>query len=166
MVRCILACGDAGGSLSYHCVMIRGPNDASISRAGTRRGLSPRAWILACVLLVLLTWIPVFGIHLRNMSVADPGPGTVVVVFPPTLSPRDVFRRVADAKGTPVKPVDWIPRTWIVQSVEPGFAGRLRERGAWGVYYPNLLSARQLLSCTGMVTPPPSGPTPASTPAS
>ena len=134
--------------------MIRSPGDTSATLAGARRALPRRAWIWACVLLVVLTWTPVFGLHLRNMSLADAGTGTVIVVFPPTSSTRDLFRNIVDAKGAPVGPVSWMPRTWIVQSGEPGFAGRLRERGAWGVYSPQLLSVRQLLSCSGMVAPP------------
>ena len=132
--------------------MIRSPSDEAAGPA--RRRLSRRAWIGACVLLVLLTWIPVLAIHFRNMSVADPGSGTLIVVFPPTWSSRDVFRGIADAKGAPVGSVRWAPSTWIVQSAETGFAGRLREQGAWGVYSPLLLSARQVLSCSGMVVRP------------
>jgi hypothetical protein len=146
--------------LLYDSAMIRAPRpDAAVP---ARKGLSRRAWIWACVLLVLLTWTPVLAIHLRNMSVADPGTGTLVAVFPPTSSSRDVFRGIADARGAPVGPVSWFPRTWIVQSAEAGFAGRLRERGAWGVYSPNLLSVRQVLSCSGMLKPPPSSGTPSS----
>jgi hypothetical protein len=136
--------------------MIRGPGETPALSAGVRKALSLRAWIGACVILVVLTWTPVFVTHLRNMSVADPGTGTLVVVFPPAVSTRDLFRSIADAKGAPIGPVSWIPRTWIVQSVETGFAGRLRKAGAWAVYSPNLLSVRQVLSCSGVVAPPPS----------
>lgn len=106
------------------------------------------------MLLVVLTWTPVFAVHIRNMSVGDSAAGTVIVVFPPTMSTRDVFRGIVEAKGAPVAPVGWMPRTWIVQSAESGLAGRLRERGAWGVYSPGLLSVRQILSCSGMVRLP------------
>jgi hypothetical protein len=134
--------------------MIRSPRDEAVAPGG--KGLSRRAWIWACVLLVLLTWIPVLALHLRNMSVADPGTGMLIVVFPWTSSTRDVFRGIENAKGAPVSPVSWIPSAWLVQSAETGFAGRLRERGAWAVYSPNLLSIRQVLSCSGMVAAPPS----------
>lgn len=136
--------------------MIRAPHDnrAPLAVAPARKRLSRRAWIGACLALVVLTWTPVFALHLRNMSAADPATGTIVVVFPPTVSTRDLFRSIAEARGAPVGPVSWLPRTWIVQSAESGFAGRLRERGAWGVYSPNLLSVRQVLSCSGVVKPP------------
>jgi hypothetical protein len=136
--------------------MIRGPGEPSTAPAGVKKALPLRAWIWACAILVVLTWTPVLVIHLKRMSVAGPGTGTLVVVFPPTASTSEVFRSIAEAKGAPVAPVSWVPRTWIVQSSETGFAGRLRQGGAWGVYSPNLLSVRQVLSCTGMVAPPPS----------
>jgi hypothetical protein len=145
--------------------MIRSPEE--IPASPIRRKLSLRAWIWACVILVLLTWTPVLAIHLRNMSVGDAGTGTVIVVFAPTASTREAFRSIADAKGAPLGPVSWIPSAWIVQSAEAGFAGRLRARGAWGVYYGNLLSVRQILSCSGMVQAPPlSGPSGQPRPAS
>ena len=134
--------------------MIRAPLDATPPRAGA--GTSRRAWVWACVLLVALTWFPVLALHVRNMSIADPGAGMLIAVFPWTSSTRDVFRSIGEAKGVPVSQVAWIPRAWVVRSGETGFAGRLRERGAWGVYSPGLLSVRQVLSCSGVVTPPPS----------
>jgi hypothetical protein len=141
--------------------MIRGPGElSSAGTPGRSRGLSRRAWIWTCVFLVVLTWTPVLGVHLRNMSVADSGAGTVIVVYPPTSSTREVFRGIVDARGAPVGPAGWIPRAWFVQSEEAGFAGRLRKGGAWAVYSPNLLSVRQVLSCSGMVSPPASAGSP------
>src|SRR5262249_6914090 len=113
--------------LIYHSAVIRSPHDAPPAR----KGLSRRALIWASAALVLLAWVPVLALHLRNMSVADPGTGTLLAVFAPTSSRRDVFRGIADSKGVPVAPVSWAPGTWIVQSTETGFAGRLREQGAW-----------------------------------
>ena len=132
--------------------MIRDPKEPSApaGAGGTRR----RAWIwLSLLLLVAVTWTPVFGIHLYKMSLDDPGTGTVIVVFSPGLGARELFRGVTDAGGSLVRPVPWFPRMWVARSLEPGFAGRLRERGAWGVYSTDLLSARALLSCSGIVSP-------------
>jgi len=140
----------------YDTAMIRSPGDETAGPA--RRRLSPRAWVLACVLLVALTWTPVLVNHLRNMTISDGTAGTLLVVFPPTSSTREVFRSIEAARGAPLKPVGWLPGTWIVQSPDSGFAGRLRERGAWQVYSPNVLSMRQVLSCSGMVAPPSTGP--------
>ena len=140
--------------------MISDPKETS--RPPGAGGARSRALIWICVFLVVLTWTPVFGIHLYKMSLADPGTGTVVVVFSPALDARGLFRSVADAGGSLVRPVPWFPRMWVARSLEPGFVGRLRERGAWGVYSTDLLSARALLSCSGIVSPPaePSRPAP------
>ena len=131
--------------------MIRDPEETSAPAGGTRS--RARIWV-GLLLLVAVTWTPVFGIHLYKMSLADLGTGTVVVVFSPALGARELFRGVADAGGSLVRPVPWFPRMWIARSVEPGFVGRLRERGAWGVYSTDLLSARALLSCSGIMSPP------------
>ena len=141
--------------------MISDPKETP--RPASTDGTRSRAWIWVCsLLLVAVTWTPVFGIHLYKMSLADPGTGTVVVVFSPALGARELFRSVADAGGSLVRPVPWFPRMWVARSLEPGFVGRLRERGAWGVYSTDLLSARALLSCSGIVSPPaePSRPAP------
>ena len=131
--------------------MIRDSEETSAPAGGTRS----RAWIwVGLLVLVTVTWTPVLGIHLYKMSLAGPGTGTVVVVFSPALGARELFRSVADAGGSLVRPVPWFPRMWIARSVEPGFVGRLRERGAWGVYSTDLLSARALLSCSGIMSPP------------
>jgi hypothetical protein len=130
-----------------------GPVSGQIqASAGARK--PSRMWIWVCLLLlVLLTWTPVFGIHLYKMSLDDPGTGTVLVVFSPALGTRELFRSVADANGSLVGPVPWFPRMWVARSLEPGFVGRLKERGAWGVYSTDLLSVRALLSCSGIVAP-------------
>ena len=140
--------------LSYDGAMIRRPYEAP-ARYAAARGMPLGAWIGACVLLVVVTWAPVFLVHARNMSVADSATGALLVVFPPTTGTLDLLRNIAAADGALVEPVRWMPRAWIVQSKDAGFAGRLRERGAWGVFSPRLLSVSQVLSCSGMTRRPP-----------
>jgi hypothetical protein len=111
-------------------------------RRGQRRKL-----VLACLVLIAVTWVPVLGVHLYRTALGDRGTGTVVVVFSPVLGSRELFRSVAESNGSLVRPIPWFPRMWVARSVEPGFAGRLKERGAWGVYSTELLSARALLTC-------------------
>ncbi|MGB5080445.1 MAG: hypothetical protein WBO23_06855 [Burkholderiales bacterium] len=132
--------------------MIRKPEAHSTSPSGRARALTTpahqgRKWALACLLLLAVTWMPVFGVHLYRTSLADRATGTVVVVFPPMLGSRELFRSVSEASGSLVRPVRWFPRMWVASSAEPGFAGRLRERGAWAVHSTELLSARALLTC-------------------
>lgn len=135
--------------------MIRKPEAHLGSVGGAAAGSDPdtpsaqqrRKLALACLVLVAVTWVPVLGVHLYRTSLDDRSTGTAVVVFPPTYGSKELFRSVEESKGSLVKPVSWLPRTWIARSLEPGFAGRLRERGALGVYSTDLLSAQALLTC-------------------
>ena len=124
-------------------------------------------WILVCLFLLAVTWLPLFGIHLYRTSLSDAGTGTAVVVFPPTSTSAAVFQGVMKADGSLIRPVSWLRRTWIVHSLEPGFAGRLREQGAWGVFSPDLLSVQALFNCFRLADPSPnSAPTGTAAPAS
>ena len=112
------------------------------------------AWVWVCLFLLAVTWTPVFGIHIYRTALGDASTGTVVVVFPPTLSTKELFRSVLDANGSIVRPVRWFPRMWVARSVEPGFVGRLKQSGAWGVYSTDFLEASALLSCIRIVGSP------------
>lgn len=148
--------------------MIRKPEAHSDPRTGgapafvseAARARQRRKLALACLVLVAVTWTPVLGIHLYRTSLGDRSTGTVVVVFSPTLGSRELFRSVAEANGSLVRPVPWFPRMWVARSVEPGFVGRLKERGAWAVYSTELLSARALLSCLSPAASVAPGPLP------
>jgi len=124
----------------------RAPKDSpNVASAHTR--IKTWHWLVACVVLLAITWIPLLSVHLQRTTLRDVDSGTVVVVFPPALRATTVFQNVIDANGSMVRPVVWARHVWVVRSVEPGFAGRLRARGAWGVYSTDLLSADALLSC-------------------
>ena len=112
-----------------------------------RSAITTRHWIFACLLLLGITWVPLLSVHLHRTWVDDDATGTVVVIFPPTWSTKAVFQKIIHADGAIVRPVTWARQVWVAQSVEPGFAGRLRRSGAWGVYSINLLSANALFSC-------------------
>ena len=117
----------------------------SIERTRTR--IKTRHWFAACVVLLAITWIPLLSVHLHRTTLNDTDSGTVVVVFPPMLSSKAVFQNVIDAGGSMVRPVVWARHAWVVRSVDPGFAGRLRANDAWAVYSTDVLSADALLSC-------------------
>lgn len=135
--------------------MVDRTHDAPMSRAheeasnSVRRGsgLKTWHWIVACVVLLGITWVPLLSVHVQRTTLRDVDSGTVVVVFPPLLSSEAVFQKVIDANGAMVRPVVWARHAWVVRSVDPGFAGRLRANGAWGVYSTDLLSADALWSC-------------------
>ena len=123
------------------------PSLSSTVDPGRGKSPSPRAWLAVCALLLGVTWLPLLGVHAQRMSQADAAAGTVIAVFAPTLPARAPFERVAAAGGAMVRPVAGWRHAWIVRSPEPGFAGRLRAQGAWGVFAPELLSARAFLDC-------------------
>lgn len=100
-----------------------------------------------CALLLAVTWVPLMMLHVHRMSLAPASTGAMVVVFAPTAPSDELFRHVIAANGSLVQPIRWLPNSWVVQSLEPGFAGRLKERGAWGVYSLDLLSAEALFNC-------------------
>lgn len=110
-----------------------------------------------CLLLLAVTWLPVLGLHLSKSSLGAEGTGTVIALFAPGTAQKTLFRQVSEARGSIVKPVSWFPGMWVVMSREPGFAGRMKEGGAWGVYSPDLLSARALLDCMTFEDPADSG---------
>ena len=147
---------------------MNGDTDAAPAHSnptGTRRdekrdGPQSYAWVWVCLFLLAVTWTPVFAIHVYRTALGDASTGTVVVVFPPTLDTKELFRSVLDADGSIVRPVRWFPKMWVARSVEPGFVGRLKQRGAWGVYSTDFLKASALLSCiriVGSPTPPEPG---------
>lgn len=116
-----------------------------------RPAIKARHWILVWALLLGVTWVPLLSVHLHRTWLGDDGAGTVVVVFPPTASTRELFRSVIDAGGGIVRPVSWAPRVWVVRSTRPGFAGRLRRHGAWGVFSSALLDPSALFDCFRLV---------------
>ena len=111
-------------------------------------------WILVCIFLLAVTWLPLFTIHFYRTSLADADTGTVVVVFSPTLGATELFEQIILADGSFVNPVSWWRNAWIVHSSEPGFAGRLRAQGAWGAFSTDLLRPEALLSCFRIATQP------------
>lgn len=112
-----------------------------------RPAMTGRHLAVACALLLAITWVPLLTVHLHRTWLDNDGTGTVVVIFAPTLSTKAVFRRIIEADGAIVRPVRWARQVWVARSVEPGFAGRLRRRGAWGVYSIDLLSTSALFNC-------------------
>lgn len=128
-------------------------NQQVTGRIPNKEGLPAYALILAWFFLVSVTWVPVFAIHVSRASLSTQDSGAVVVVFSPGMKREELFRNVINASGSIVRPVSWFPGMWVTLSREPGFAGRLMQAGAWGVYSPDLLDASELLNCMRIVQP-------------
>ena len=82
---------------------------------------------------VVLAWVGVVALAVRDAALPPEARGSVVAVFPPTLSGAEVLATVARADGRPVR-TTWLPNAWIVHGPAPGFAGRLEAAGAWGAF--------------------------------
>lgn len=140
--------------------MLANPKDTSLDRqlpanADDQHAPPPNnMWIFVCIFLLAVTWLPLFSIHFYRTSLSDSSSGTVVVVFSPASSSTELLQHVIDADGLLVSPVTWLRNTWIVHSSEPGFAGRLRQQGAWGAFSPDLLRPEALLSCFRITVAP------------
>ena len=64
---------------------------------------------------------------------ADEEAGTLLVVFPRSTRPNQIFGSIILAGGRPIRPT-WVRGTWVAHGDDPGFVGRLKERGAIGAY--------------------------------
>ena len=69
----------------------------------------------------------------RNAALPAEASGTMMAVFEPSITETDAVQAIAAAGGNVVKK-SGLAFAWVVQSGEPGLAGRMRAKGAIGVY--------------------------------
>jgi hypothetical protein len=89
------------------------------------------AWRLAFA--VVLIWFLIMTGLVRAAALAPEETGKILAVFEPGTTEDDIFRKLIAAGGKPVRGT-WLPFVWVTQSDEAGFAGRLFDAGAIGVY--------------------------------
>ena len=82
---------------------------------------------------VLLAWLAGFGLFMHLGRVSPDQAGTVLAVFPPSMQESQVFGKIIEAGGRPIRPT-WMPGTWVTFGDAAGFAGRLEAQGAIGAY--------------------------------
>ena len=112
-------------------------------------GRTQRGWAaLAVALLLVVSTAPVIA----AADLPNHARGTLAAVFPPGSGKAAIVAAVAGAGGTVVRGGGW-DSVLVVHSDEAGFAGRLRQAGAWFVVDPQ--SAAGCL-IAGTVTPNPS----------
>ena len=99
-----------------------------------RRAAGPRWPVhgLAVALLaaVLFAWAGLVALVVRAADLPPKAAGTMVAVFPPGFDEADALAAVVRADGLPVR-TTWLGNVWVVHGPAPGFAGRVREEGAW-----------------------------------
>lgn len=82
---------------------------------------------------VLAVWLVVMSISLGDAELEPEATGTVLATFPVRANQSDVFAAIIQAGGRPVRRT-WLGFAWIADSDDWGFAARLKQNGATGVY--------------------------------
>ena len=82
---------------------------------------------------VILAWVAVMAILMRQASLPATASGPMLAVFEPGTSPDDIFARLTLAGARPVRETAF-GFIWVVAGDEPGLAGRLAQQGAIGAY--------------------------------
>ena len=82
---------------------------------------------------VIVAWLVLMIVLVRNAALPAEASGTMLAVFEPSISEPAAVSAIAAAGGKVVKQ-SGLAFAWVVQSDEPGLAGRMRGQGAIGVY--------------------------------
>ncbi len=82
---------------------------------------------------VMLIWLSGFALFMHFGRVNPEQSGTMLAVFPPSMTEDKVFGNIIQAGGRPVRPT-WMPGTWVTFGDSAGYAGRLEAQGAIGAY--------------------------------
>ena len=82
---------------------------------------------------VLAVWLVLMSVSLGDAEVEPDAAGTVLATFPVSASQDDVFAAIIRAGGRPMRRT-WFGFAWVVNGADNGFARRLKENGATGVY--------------------------------
>jgi hypothetical protein len=83
--------------------------------------------------LVLITWLIVMAVTMRQAALPPEAPGPLLAVFEPGMSENEMFARIIAADGKPLRGT-WLGFVWVVAGEEKGLAGRLESQGAIGTY--------------------------------
>ena len=103
-------------------------------------------WLAAGVVAVSLV---AMATAMRAAALPPEASGKMLVVFEPGTSQDEIFSRLIEAGGSPVRQT-WLPFVWVVASDTPGFAGSLVAQGALGTY-DELPFSPQLAGCFAYV---------------
>ncbi len=82
---------------------------------------------------IMLVWLAGFALFMHLGRIGPEQSGTVLAVFPASLAEDQVFAKIIQAGGRPIRPT-WMPGTWVTHGDKAGYAGRLEAHGAIGAY--------------------------------
>jgi hypothetical protein len=83
--------------------------------------------------IVLVLWLVVMAVMMRQAALPPEAPGPLWAVFEPGTSEDEMFARIIAANGKPLRGT-WLGFVWVVAGEEAGLAGRLESQGAIGTY--------------------------------
>ena len=83
--------------------------------------------------VVIVAWLVLMVVLVRNAALPAEASGTMLAVFEPSISEPAAVSAITAAGGNVVKQ-SGLAFAWVVQSDEKGLAGRMRSQGAIGVY--------------------------------
>lgn len=95
--------------------------------------------------LVVLAMLVSMAVVLLTADLPASSGGRVAVIFDPAITSAEAFRAIAAAGGLPLRG-SRLGNVVLAVGPETGFAGRLREGGAWLV-----VDARAFPGCGGQV---------------
>lgn len=98
---------------------------------------------------VAVIWAAVFSLTLAKAELPPDAEGRVVVVYPFGWSGEAATAAALQTEARLVRET-WLPNILEVISNQPGFAGRLQQSGAIGVYRAEPFNLFTLAGCTGM----------------
>jgi hypothetical protein len=114
--------------------------------------MGPHRLALGFVLAVLAVWAVLFGWTLRQAALPPEASGRVIAVYPFGWDAPAVTAAATRTEARLVRQT-WLPNAVELASDEAGFAARLRETGAIGVYRAQPFTLFTLAGCTGMPSP-------------
>ncbi len=82
---------------------------------------------------VIVVWLAVMAVLMRQAALPPEASGTMLAVFDPGTAEDDIFARLTRADARPVRPTAF-GFIWIVAGDRAGLAGRLKQQGAIGAY--------------------------------
>jgi hypothetical protein len=115
----------------------------------------PHRLALLALLAVVAAWAGLLAAAVRAADLPDDAAGLVAVVFPPGTPPEEALARTLAAGGLPVRRTA-PPGALLAFAEAPGFAGRLREAGAYLVLG-DFPFGPVLAGCAGLGAPDPAG---------
>jgi hypothetical protein len=109
----------------------------------------PHRLALGFVAAVLVLWAGLFGWTLQHAALPPEASGRVIAVYPFGWTEPAVTGAAMQTEARLVRQT-WLRNAVELASDEAGFAGRLRDSGAIGVYRAQPFSLFTLAGCTGM----------------